>query len=635
MAEQKPDARDVTWRRLVPWTEIFNGFKLTLDPNKFFLAAAGILVMAFAWWFLAVVFGAAYKSSPPTWPGSYLKADADTGRAWTNFLTDRDRWNLMHTAAGIGGSDALILPQDLAESPDEYQRIEKATPSQFLDKETHEVRRSELTKQLAEQGIAVGRAAFLGQHLFQYKGGARLATWPWFEYRGPNPYLLVTGAHEKPWETGHFWEWFATEQAPTLLEPLRKLLSPVVYLLDHRADAVMRLYFFLVLLSTLAIWSVFGGAIARITVMYQTRKEQIDAFEAFRFARRRLLAYIGAPLFPLGITLACLIVVTLLGLFYMIPWFGDVVVAGLGWFLFVGLGAGMAVLLIGLVAWPLMPATISTEGRDAWEAFSRAYAYLFSKPWQYIWYGLVAIAYGAVLIFFVNFLGSFAFYMSKWSINQTPGVDYFGRQPNFLFVYAPTTFEYRALLLEGAEVKEGPVVQNGRIDNSAYLRYLESLGFNNKIGAFLVALWLGAILLLIIGFGYAYFWTASTLIYLLLRRQIDTAEVDEVYLDDEDGGYKSPTTTPRTPATTPTTPTTQPQPQMVASPTLKTPATTPTTPTPTPTPPPATTPTPTPTPTVSTPTPTPTPTSTPEPHKDAEPEMEKKPETEKKPDTTT
>ena len=42
MAESKQEAREISWRRLVPWTELFNGFKLTLDPNKLFLAAGGM-----------------------------------------------------------------------------------------------------------------------------------------------------------------------------------------------------------------------------------------------------------------------------------------------------------------------------------------------------------------------------------------------------------------------------------------------------------------------------------------------------------------------------------------------------------------------------------------------------------------
>jgi hypothetical protein len=282
-----------------------------------------------------------------------------------------------------------------------------------------------------------------------------------------------------------------------------------------------------------------------------------------------------------------------------------------------------------------MAATISAEGTDSWEAVSRSYSYVYQRPWQYIWYGLVAISYGAVLIFFVNFLGSFSLYLSKWTIAHTPFVRWAEREPHFLFIYAPTTFGYRDLLLDGATVKirdtatgkdeVRPVVRNGRIDPVAFRIYASGetkesgkevvgpLAWYNQVGAFLVACWLAVLLLVIVGFGYAYFWTASTLIYLLLRRQIDTAEVDEVYLDDEEAYRPTPIapTTPRTPTTPTPVPVPVPAPQMVDPPALRTP--------------PATTPTPAPT--------VPPPASTSESAmvKD-EPQPEKTPEPDKKPD---
>ena len=52
-----------------------------------------------------------------------------------------------------------------------------------------------------------------------------------------------------------------------------------------------------------------------------------------------------------------------------------------------------------------------------------------------------------------------------------------------------------------------------------------------------MAFWLWALFLLMLGFGYSYFWSASTIIYMLMRRNVDAAEMDEVYLEeDEDEG---------------------------------------------------------------------------------------------------
>ena len=76
---------------------------------------------------------------------------------------------------------------------------------------------------------AVALAAMAMGDLGKVKPYAVLDTWPWVENRGPNPFLMATGQLGKPWEVGHFWEWFLTQQVPVLIEPIVKLLSPVVY----------------------------------------------------------------------------------------------------------------------------------------------------------------------------------------------------------------------------------------------------------------------------------------------------------------------------------------------------------------------------------------------------------------------
>ena len=87
------------------------------------------------------------------------------------------------------------------------------------------------------------------------------------------------------------------------------------------------------------------------------------------------------------------------------------------------LGFGQAVLLIGLVGYPLMYATLSTEGSDTFDALSRSYNYVFQAPWNYIWYGVVAVLYGTILVFFVCFMGSLVVYLTKWSLSLTPGTE--------------------------------------------------------------------------------------------------------------------------------------------------------------------------------------------------------------------
>ena len=89
----------------------------------------------------------------------------------------------------------------------------------------------------------------------------------------------------------------------------------------------------------------------------------------------------------------------------------------------------MAVVLVGLVGWPMMYATISAEGSDSFDAISRSYSYVYQSPWHYIWYSLVAIGYGAVVVFFVGFMGSTIVYLGKWGVSQTPFIEKADRDP--------------------------------------------------------------------------------------------------------------------------------------------------------------------------------------------------------------
>lgn len=568
MAEEKVEVRELTWRRLMPWTELFRGFQVALDPNKLLLAAAGIAVMAFGWWFLALVFAAAESSTPPDWPGQWVsQANDNQTQGWVTFRQARQHWNLMHEAIGLTRDPQVYQVQDIAETFEEYQLFEKLTPGPNVSERALELIAARFAKPAeAEQARIYRERAAAYAALGRGKPAGRLAVSPWAEDRGPNPYLLLTGQVGIPWEANHFWEWFTRDQAPVMIEPLVKLVRPIIYYLSPRNDFVSRLYFLLVTLFTLATWSFFGGAITRIAVVQVTRGERIGVIEAVRFTLRRFLSYIVAPLFPLGLVFVLMVVLGAFGLLHMIPVVGDILVDGLLWPIPLLLGLVMAGALVGLVGWPLMATTVSAEGTDSWEAVSRTYSYVFQRPWYYAWYGLVAIAYGGVLVFFVGFMGSLSVYLAKWGVNQAPLIQTLNRENSFLFVYAPTSFGWRELLLEGARVRlneeqaKDPLLANlngasvvtgrsegassagqvgglsrySRINTAAYDAYLKTLSPWNRAGATLVAFWLGLAFLLVLGFGYSYFWTASTIIYLLLRKSVDSAELDEVYMEEDD-----------------------------------------------------------------------------------------------------
>src|SRR5205814_7009542 len=116
MADDKVELKDINFRQLFPWTALFDGFRVALDPKKLLLAAGGILVMALGWWFFSMVF---YQSrTEPMWAsGDWERTQA----GWDKFKTERDKWNLLHEAAGK--DPGVYTPDDLAETIDEYDQI--------------------------------------------------------------------------------------------------------------------------------------------------------------------------------------------------------------------------------------------------------------------------------------------------------------------------------------------------------------------------------------------------------------------------------------------------------------------------------------------------------------------------------
>ncbi|MGE3809584.1 MAG: hypothetical protein AB7K24_33385 [Gemmataceae bacterium] len=478
MADDKADLRTGGVRNWLPWLEIFRGFQVALDLKKLLLAGGGILVMALGWWLLAVIFYDAF-SHPPTRPTEDQLREA---RDKTYDETDATR--------------------------NEQQQI--AAEQRLLDDYQIQLRRYELL------GATAGKNGLM-------------RTMPWDEERGHNPFLVVTGLAANRGRVSD------AIQLHVLLEPFYKFFQPIYYLLHSNAGWLNYIFFTLCFLWTLATWAIFGGALTRMATVQLARKEKISMGEALRFTLQRYMSYFTAPLFPLIFVLVIAVGLILFGILHMIPVLGDILVDGLGWPLVILAGLLMAVILVGLVGWPLMYATISTEGSDSFDALSRSYSYVYQAPWLYLWNVAVALAYGCALVLFVGFMGSFMVYLGKWGMEQTPFMKAADREPDYLFIYAPQSFGWRALLLENARVEGRSLVIDGQIDPVNYVDYVSRLNWWNQAGAYLVGFWLHLVFLMILGFSYSYFWVASTIIYLLMRQRIDDTDLDEVYLEEDEG----------------------------------------------------------------------------------------------------
>ncbi len=274
-----------------------------------------------------------------------------------------------------------------------------------------------------------------------------------------------------------------------------------------------------------------GGAICRIAALDATRDERTHPLDAVRFAASKLTSFVAAPLLPVAFGVVLGLLLLLGGLFGSIPGLGTLL-APLFWFLALLGGLVIAALVIGLVlGWPLMWPTIAVEGSDAFDAMSRSYNYVCERIWRTLFYGGFALLYGAICFWFVKlFCRVMLFAVHFWvGLGMNLG-DASG--PNGASVSDKLSAMWKAPALDFSTTFYG---------EPAY----QVLSGASRAGSWLIALWTYAVVTLVGAFLISYFHSAGTLIYLLLRRDVDATDLEEVY-EEESADETAPTPAPAT-----------------------------------------------------------------------------------------
>ena len=257
----------------------------------------------------------------------------------------------------------------------------------------------------------------------------------------------------------------------------------------------------------MAVWSFIGLAIARVCLLRLTRNETIGIDDAFDFAFDHWLASFGGVGIPLAAALALCIPASIFGLLMTFD-FGAAV-AGLLWPLVLLIGAAMALLLLGLTyAWPLIVSSAACEGQNSFDAMTRAFAYVFQRPLHCLGYAVVAMLFGGFCWLIVANLAASVVELSYWSTSW------------------------------GANVGSG--------ENASRIDVLRGLTTDSESSSMLsfaqdsMAFWNGLIQTIAASFLYGLFWCMASAVYLLLRKEVDDTEMDEIYIVDERRTYELP-----------------------------------------------------------------------------------------------
>ena len=238
----------------------------------------------------------------------------------------------------------------------------------------------------------------------------------------------------------------------------------------------------------------------RIAAVEQATDTPMSFSGALRFSLENFLSYMTAVLLPAVFIGLFWLLCTIGGWIGRIPGIGQPLL-GLLWGVELAFGFLMALILIAAVAgWPLMYATIGAEASDGFDAFSRSYSYVFTRPWHYLWFSIVALTYGAVVTTFISLVAALAVYLSAAGVASGLGPSRTGG----MMLGSPDS-----------------------VGGAGFVSSLPSADIG--VGTRIAGAWLQLVGLLVAGFAVSFFWTASTVIYLLLRQVDDATDFREVY----------------------------------------------------------------------------------------------------------
>jgi len=270
--------------------------------------------------------------------------------------------------------------------------------------------------------------------------------------------------------------WRVAEPPRVIVSPFVRIFRPGVEPLDFARSAALGFWAVLV-------WGVVGGAIARIAVVEAATGRKVGLGTASRFALGRAFPLIAAPLTPMIAVAVFAAGCAGFGLLYRLPNGVGSTIAAIFTFLPLLAGLAMALILLGLAAaWPLMHATVAAEGEDTPDALSRSYSYVNQRLARYAVLAASSWAIGVVGLILAVFLARVVVGLSDWGVA----------------LGAPD-----------------PVKTTDLADT-------------------IRDLWLAAVALLVQAWTYSYFWSAASIIYLLLRRDVDGTEIHDVYLPEHE-----------------------------------------------------------------------------------------------------
>lgn len=256
------------------------------------------------------------------------------------------------------------------------------------------------------------------------------------------------------------------------------------------------------------VMAVGGGAIARMAAQNVASHQRVPVRQALRFAMTRWVRLFIAPLMPLLAVAVVAAIIMLMGVLMLVPVLN--IIGGMLYLVALLLGLLIAFLLIVYaLAFLMVVPAMATEDCDGADAQQRAYGYVLSRPLHMVGYLLIALI-GLTLGFFV--VGLFA----TGVLNITPAL------------YGIWTEDNPAMAVTAvADIFGVDRVSPEDVDAR----------WHHVAAGWFINLWQTLIIGIVWAYVVSYFFSAATIVYLLMRRTCDGQDIEEIW---QGNAYASP-----------------------------------------------------------------------------------------------
>jgi hypothetical protein len=246
----------------------------------------------------------------------------------------------------------------------------------------------------------------------------------------------------------------------------------------------------------LLIIAVAGGAICRMAACEFSLGLSVGWPQGLGFAIGRLGTLVAALLGPLVVVWVIALLIALGGLIFRVPYLN--VAGGLLYGIALVLAfLGSLVMIAFLVGKPLLIPAVACEGADAIDSIQRAYAYVYGRPLRLAWYAAVLVLQAIIVIFIARTIA--------WCLTQFTG--------------------HAAGSLAG-EAGNNLLMALDSPDTETAQKF----GSGGAAAVSLLRLWMIVVWGLVAAYALSFYFCASTLLYLALRRVSDGQDMHELWL---------------------------------------------------------------------------------------------------------